>query len=274
MCILQSFLVKQQLCRLTTYVLVILAISSLMRLHRFIIEQELRIGLLTIIDSNFLHQISSVLRMRSGAEIILLDGKGHAAHAVIQELYKSKLIVDITSIENIPCEPEREIILCSAVLKRENFEWVIEKATELGAMTIVPILAERTIKTGLKMERLVRIAREAVEQCGRGNVPTIHEPMTLDDALKFVKDVPRKIFCHPPVDLRNSKNTGVHCSHISTTPLPKKIACFIGPEGGWTEKEVDLASEFGCEVLGLTSLTLRAETAAIIAVHRAVEGLL
>ncbi len=245
-----------------------------MRLHRFIIAQELTIGLSTILDPDFLHQISSVLRMKKGSEIILLDGKRHAAHAVIQEIKKSELIVEITSIENILCEPEREVILCCAVLKRENFEWVIEKATELGAMTIVPILAERTVKTGLKMERLVRIAKEAVEQCGRGRIPTIHEPMTLDDALKFIADVPRKIFCHPPVDLRNAKDTGVHCSNVASMPPSKRIACFIGPEGGWTEKEVSLASEFGCELCALTPLTLRAETAAIIAVHRAVEGLL
>ena len=140
------------------------------KIHRFLLPADLS------------HQIRDVLKMEAGEVVDLMDGQGMEARAKIIST-DGAVEVEIDSLRHNQSEPTIKVILYCAVLKKENFELVVQKATEVGASEIVPIISERTIKTGLKRDRLQKIVNEAAEQSGRGVVPTIHEAMTFKQAL-------------------------------------------------------------------------------------------
>jgi 16S rRNA (uracil1498-N3)-methyltransferase len=228
-----------------------------MRLHRFVLGVNLLPGRLQIDDSDVVHQWSKVLRLREGDTVVLCDGKGSQAHAVLHELGKKAAVVIVDQVEKVTAEPKHRVTLCAAIVKRENFEWIVEKATETGVTEIIPIITDRTMKTGLKMERLQAIAKEAVEQCGRGVVPVIREPTEFSDAWKNATG--RQVFLH----LDGNESTARHDGDVTI---------WIGPEGGWTESEADFAKKNGAEMRSLGALTLRAETACVVATYLAANG--
>ena len=252
-----------------------------MRLHRFIIGQNLASGKMVIADPALCHQWMKVLRLGPGDRVVLCDGRGREAEAAIESLDAKQAVISCAASTIVASEPQRGVTLACAVLKRENFELVLQKATECGVQSIVPLLTQRTVKTGLKMDRLERIAREAAEQSGRGIVPEIQEPMALNDFLKSAR--------HPVIFFHNGKSAGVQdCksareqestrARTSCNPAilqscnPQHTTLIIGPEGGWMEEEVEAARAAGCLVQSLGPLTLRAETAAIGASYLAVHS--
>src|SRR5665213_2273877 len=125
----------------------------------------------------------------------------------------------------------REIWLASAVVKKDTFEWIAEKATELGVSHIVPIMAERSEKKSLNMERLEKIIIEASEQSGRGDVPKIHPIVALPESFQYIRGQDKDgqmIAFHTEGDF------------VQGLPLYKgPTAVFIGPEGGWSEREIE-----------------------------------
>lgn len=231
-----------------------------MRLHRFIIDVPLREGSVTIDSADLVHQWASVLRLQAGDFLIVADGEGNEADAAIDDISRKSATITIAAVRTVKGEPKRHVTLYCSLLRRENFEWVVQKATEVGVMTIIPLLSERTVKTGIKMERLQKIAREAVEQCGRGVVPAILEPIEFDSALEESKDNHNIFFHLGETDSSWKENLGESC------------ALWIGPEGGWTENEAVLAEEHGHTIASLGSLALRAETAAVVASFDAVNA--
>ena len=148
-----------------------------------------------------------------------------------------------------------------AILKKDNFELAVQKATECGVSNIIPVITERTIKTGLNTERLEKIVKEASEQSGRSIVPKILETMELKEALQHGTKNEEKVIFHLVKENYEPKK------NVTT------VSIFIGPEGGFTEKEINLAKESGYEVASLGDLTLRGETAAIVATYRATQGI-
>ena len=129
----------------------------------------------------------------------------------------------------------------------------------MGISTIVPITTERTVKTGLNVKRLETIIREAAEQSGRGIVPTLAPHLTLKDALATCNPKEALFF-----DLSGSLPTKSEFHHAGSL--------FIGPEGGFTPSEVDLARKNGCTIASLGPLTLRGETAAIVGSYLVVQN--
>ncbi len=224
-----------------------------MRLHRFIVDTDLSRTAAAVSDPELCHQLGKVLRLTPGDQLILVDGRGAEATCVIESLDAKTLRVKVAEKRPVDTEPSRHVTLCCSILKRENFELVVQKATECGVSEIIPLIAERTVKTGVKMERLRAIAKEAAEQSGRARIPVIHEPMQFADALKLDGT---KFFFH----------TGAgESAHPTVPPSVQRTLLFIGPEGGWTEAEATFAREKACIVAGLGKLTLRGETAAIVA---------
>jgi 16S rRNA (uracil1498-N3)-methyltransferase len=141
------------------------------------------------------------------------------------------------------------------LLKKDKNDWVLQKCTELGISNFVPILAERSEKTGFNVERAEKIVIEAAEQCGRSDIPHVREPLTLAEAIHEYKD----------------KITLLMCDEQAETAMPssdKPVGILIGPEGGWDQTELDLFKEQGLGSLHLGHLTLRAETAAVAASTR------
>ena len=158
-----------------------------MRLHRFIGDFDLKKGNLSITDGDFLNQARNVLRLKIGDRFILSDGKGKEAEGILEGLDKKSALVHISNRSENKNEPERKVVLYCALIKRENFEWVAQKATEVGVSTIVPLISERTVKLNLKKERLGKIIKEAAEQSGRTVVPSLSDPMDFNDALVEAK---------------------------------------------------------------------------------------
>lgn len=228
-----------------------------MRLHRFIGFYDFSKGTVEIKDLEVVNQIKNVLRITHGGRILLSDGVGHEAEVVITEIMPKSILVDVLNVREDDIKL-KNVTLYLAVLKKENFELTVQKAVECGVNKIVPFINERTIKTGLNMDRLQKIIREASEQCGRNTLPTISEPIDFADALTDGSQAEEKIIFHLMNDVyMPDKNA-------------ESASIFIGPEGGFTEKEIDLAKKQGYEIASLGPLTLRAETAGIVGVYRAV----
>ncbi len=208
---------------------------------------------LEIIDQEVVGQIKNVLRLKLGEKIVVGDGLGHEMLAEITGISKSSIILKATKVQENDNEPKNSVTLYCSVLKKENFELVVQKATEIGIKTIVPVISERTIKLGLNKERLEKIAKEAAEQSGRGIVPVILEPMSFEEAVANVSSVGSSFLFDSSGEV------------LKEASLNVEITAFIGPEGGWTERELSLARNNGFSIVSLGKLTFRAETAAIIA---------
>ena len=229
-----------------------------MKLHRFIIEGiELQTGHVRIHEAGFVDQIKNVLKLGLGEQMIVGDGHGMEARIRLTQINKGAIEGEVLRVYQNENEPEIHAILYCSLLKRENFEWVVQKATEAGVFEIVPVIAERTVKLNLKKERLTKIMQEAAEQSERGRVPIIHEAVSLMEALRGAKSNTANLFFDKSGTVFNGKrDLGVG-----------KIGIFIGPEGGWSEEEIHGAKESGCAVVRLSALTLRAETAALLSVY-------
>ena len=228
-----------------------------MKIHRFIGPFDLNADRSLIRDPDLAHQIRTVLKLRPGEKIVLADGSGTEALASISGIDRSGIEVMVLE-RRASAEPKRKLTLYCAVLKRENFEFAAEKAVEAGASRIVPLITLHTVKLGLNVERLKKIAKEAAEQCGRGIVPEITEPVRFRQALKEAagNDV-------------NYLFDASGAEFVRPAPAAATAGVWIGPEGGWDATETAAAREQGFDIVSLGPLILRGETAAAIAVYLA-----
>ncbi len=223
-----------------------------MRLHRFFITEPLE-GTKEIIIRNreLHHQLKDVFRFQVGAKVILLDNSGFEFEAIITSFELNNLHFEIVSAELSKNMPKREITLFASLIKKDNFEWILEKGTEIGVSHFVPVLSERSEKKALNMERAQKIIQEASEQSGRGMLPTLSEPISFEASL--TRDIPLIAFDPKGQDFDISKFQNI------------EIGILIGPEGGWSEREVDMLREKKVSLISLGDQVLRAETAAIVA---------
>lgn len=230
-----------------------------MRLHRFIGEYNLNKDIIEIKDLDFIKQIKSVLRLELGDFLILCDGQGTEAKVKIIEINKGEIITQV--MERTEKEQNlKKVSLYLSILKKENFELAVEKAVEIGVNEIIPIITERTVKLNLNEDRLRKIIREASEQSGRTVLPNLRSIMKFEEAIINGKKNEEKIF-FDFTEKENTKNTDA-----------KTISIFIGPEGGFTKEERDFAKQNDYKIESLGPLTLRAETAAIVATYKVINN--
>lgn len=236
-----------------------------MRRHNFIGNFDLNQKRLEIAEADFLHQVKNVLRLKEGDQVVLNDGQLNFAAARIVK------IDEIVEVEIIKTwigqgEPKISVTLYCSILKRENFELAVQKATEVGIKEIVPLVARNTVKPNFKGERLEKIIKEAAEQSGRGATPILRESVNFDDAVVQAKAKAGQLnlFFHPTAELTISDIIRVGLG------VCVNIGVFVGPEGGWSEAELQLAKKKNFKIVSLGQLILRAETAAIIASYLAV----
>ncbi len=233
-----------------------------MRLHRFYInpEQTELEHAFWFKDEHLRHQWQKVLRLRQGDQVVLFDGVQHERLYRLVRIKPDAIKLElVTEFERKL--PARQIYLFFSLLKKDKNEWLLQKCTELGVRTFVPILAERCERTVLSQnnaERWEKIVTEAAEQCGRSDIPHIRDPLSLETALTDYKDKAALAVA----DETLSKNKD------QLSAAEGAVGVFIGPEGGWTSEELELFTQAGVNHLSLGNLTLRAETAAIAACAR------
>lgn len=228
-----------------------------MRTERFFVPPEwiaLHAKAFSIPAGPLHKQIVQVLRMKAGDPLTLLPNNGTEVEGIITAITKSAITGTITSSEATP-SIQPEVVMCAAITKRDTFEWMLQKCTELGVSAFIPLHTERTIKKTPEVHpRWLEIVKEASEQSGRTTMPHIFDPMSLQQALKKTQTSARIVFHEEG-------------SERALPPLQKSmpIALFIGPEGGFSSNEIALATEQRVHIIKVGSLVMRAETAAIVA---------
>jgi 16S rRNA (uracil1498-N3)-methyltransferase len=205
----------------------------------------------TVTGEEFHHSVR-VVRVRVGEEVELFDRAGNAARGTVQSLDRDSAV--IVTGEALPSrESPLAVHLAMAVIQLEKFELVLQKATELGVRSIIPMMTERVElrpeRYANKRERWEKIVFEAVKQSGRAFVPAIEEPLAFADVVR--RSGEKILF-----------DADAEPSTIETLP---EATLLIGPEGGWTEEELRVARDAGCLFQRLGPRRLRAETAAIAA---------
>lgn len=235
-------------------------------------------------DPDLVHQIVRVLRLGVGARVILLNGEGSLFHCRIERQDKGIIALVIEQKETESTDRSGELTVAMPLIKPSRFEWALEKLTELGATTIIPIVAQRTVqKSGedgkkkdgkernVKKERWQAIVKEAAEQSERYAIPKVVAPKNYSDYLQEIRDSIEAGKC--PSDLHYILAERNECPHLSVHlsqerangGLAKNISLCFGPEGGFTEAELSRAAEAGLTFASLGKLILRSETAAIAA---------
>ncbi len=226
-----------------------------MRLHRFFIKTPITDQKIVIDDEDLLHQWRNVFRYNTGTELLVFNGDGKEYRMVIERIANREAVLEIIEErEGIDCSSGP--ILYQALIKKDNMEWIVQKATELGVSKIVPILSERSEKKGFNIERARKIAVEASEQCGRAHVPTIESIVELDE----------RILPEGSLAIAFDSSGAPFASAVIKNTNP--VLLFIGPEGGWSEREIEKFKEAKIEIFSLGKLTLRAETAAVVALSK------
>jgi 16S rRNA (uracil1498-N3)-methyltransferase len=225
-----------------------------MRLHRFYSTVSPKNDVFDIPDRDLAHQWKNVFRYNVGSQVILFDGLGFDYLCVISSI--RSLGVSASVIQKVKSgeKPPMKLTLCMAVIKKDNFELALQKVTELGVSRVIPLLCERSEKKNLNFERLKKIAVEASEQSGRGDVPEILPISNLENILKG-DSLPNNVLC---LNLE-----GKYIKDVLNEADFKELALFVGPEGGWSEDELKIFQKYNIHCVSLGTQVLRAETAAI-----------
>jgi 16S rRNA (uracil1498-N3)-methyltransferase len=222
-----------------------------MRIHRFFVSQPIDDQKeVTLHDSSLFHQLKNVFRFTVGGQVILLDNSGFEYHAMIYGFNNGNVTFSIVSKRMSKNIPEREVYLFFSLIKKDKLEWILEKGTELGITRFIPIISDRSEKKDFNMERAEKILKEASEQSGRATIPTISE------TVEFANVLPQEFPCFA-FDPKGNVFTVEHAQKFSP------LGIFIGPEGGWTDKEIFLFKKHDVKVYSLGTQILRAETAAV-----------
>lgn len=230
-----------------------------MRLHRFYVVQPLGEDVV-INDVSLIKQWTNVFRYTINDLVILFNGDGNDTTFSIVSIDKKECV--LTRTEQMPSFiPNKKVTLFLSCIKKDNFELVAQKVTEIGVTSIVPIISERSEKKNLNHERLKKIVIEASEQCGRGDIPVISSIVSLEESLaKVLKDLSTTSI----VLQMNGSSWKDFITQKSKDGI-SSLNLFIGPEGGWSPSEEALFKEHLVIPVSLGETVLRAETAAILA---------
>jgi 16S rRNA (uracil1498-N3)-methyltransferase len=223
-------------------------------LPRLFVRAPLGAGVRVELDAGQANYLGNVMRLGAGAEVLLFDDSSGEWLARISEAAKKRMTLSVERRTRGP-ETVPDVWLAFAPVKRAQTDWLVEKATELGAARLIPVITQRTVTERVKLERLEAIAIEAAEQCGRTRLPEIIEPVTLKQLLAG-RNPERRVYF--------ADETGGEPVVNAFMPGPALI--LTGPEGGFTEEERELIREAPNAVpVSLGPRILRAETAALAA---------
>lgn len=232
-----------------------------MRTIRIYQQGSFKAGMQVYLDKDALKHVVTVLRMQPGQELIIFaDNYEHLAKIITANKKEVKVLIE--AVNFVSRESPRNIHLAQSIAKGERMELVIQKAVELGISSITPIITERTVvkldstRMEKKLNHWQAIAIAACEQCGRNIIPTINNIKTFDEYVNHVHQGHKYI-----LSLKNSRS-------LKTLEFQNNdaITILIGPEGGFSQNELELAKDKQFIAISLGPRILRTETAAISAI--------
>lgn len=233
-----------------------------MRIPRIFVDQDLAPATQINLDSDASRHLCQVLRCRDGQELILFNGTGGEYSARIVEADKRACRVQLLNFDSTNRESPLKITLGLAMSKGDRFDWALQKSTELGVFCIQPLITERselrlnTERMAKKIEHWKRLILSSCEQCQRNVPPALEAAMTLEEWLAQERRGPAYIL-QPGANPDNFVGTDNKITDVSLA---------IGPEGGFSQEEVELALSEGFVGMPLGPRVLRTETAPVAAI--------
>ena len=238
-----------------------------MQRHRFYAAPSSFTETSVRLDSDEAHHLTRVLRLGSGAQVFVFDGEGVEHECEVARVAKHEVDLNLLRRLDDVVESPLQLTLGQALIKGDKFDWVIQKATELGATRIVPLVTEHSDikraeeRAGQRLQRWRRISLEALKQCGRRRLVEICEPAPFDEFCGSAARDACLIF---------SELGGGSLAEVSTKLRDvNQLSLCVASEGGWSERVLLKAASCDFTPVSLGSRILRTETAAIVAVSLA-----
>lgn len=239
-----------------------------MTIHRFHLPPERWAREQPELETGDAHHCADVLRLGPGDRIVVFDGRGNVAEAELISVHRKQCVLKIGKPEATP-GPCCAITLAQAVPKGKNMDLILQKAAELGASAIAPLLTARTVvkvedaaEGERKRERWQQIALEACKQCGRNTVPQVALPCTVEAFLSHRPPSDLLLLASLQPDARSLKQ--ILAAHTASRGVPpRSVTILVGPEGDFTPEEIAQAKGAGALPLTLGPMILRTETAAL-----------
>ena len=238
-------------------------------MHRFYIAPETWNSVAPMLSGSEAHHAREVLRMKAGEKLVLFNGQGREITAEIVDLSAAE--IRLRKLHEAETQPlQCRIVLGQAIPKGKNMELIVQKAVEIGAAEIAPIISDRTIvqvdseSATQKQSKWRQIAIEAAKQSGQNWLPRVHTPRKLAELFSLASE--------ESFDLRLIGSLQPDAQHLKKLLAdysreyegrPRSVLMLIGPEGDFTPAELSLARRYGCQPITLGPIILRVETAAI-----------
>jgi 16S rRNA (uracil1498-N3)-methyltransferase len=247
--------------------------GSLMQRRRFYASREAIDERRIVLSSDESHHLLRVLRLTRGDVVFAFDGLGNEYLCEFIAVEGRQAVLEILEALSDEVESPLQLTLAQALVKGEKFDVIVQKATELGVSRIVPIATEHADlkvnreQTRKKIERWQRISLEALKQCGRRRLVEITLPLTLDEFLEAgtesraignISQSARIFF--------NERGGALLHKALAESTDKSRVTALIGPEGGWSDAEIELMTGHGCLAVTLGRRIVRTETAAVVAV--------
>jgi 16S rRNA (uracil1498-N3)-methyltransferase len=248
--------------------------ANSVRLTRVFVEVELQSGSVLELPRETGAHLAKVLRARSGDEVVLFNGDGREFTGTIENVKGSRVSTSIGAARNVDRESPFELTLVQCVPRGDRMDFIVQKATELGVVRIVPVLSQRSVvrldenQSTSKQAHWRAVAVSACEQCGRNRLPSVDTPLPLLSYLGGLAQATAnevlRLVLEPERAQRTDARAGSIDTAISLSASRAEIA--IGPEGGFAPEELEAFDLSAFARLGLGPRVLRTETAAIAAI--------
>jgi 16S rRNA (uracil1498-N3)-methyltransferase len=233
-------------------------------MHRFFVPPASIQSGQVVFPSEAAHQIYRVLRLRPGQRLVVLNNQGDEYTIELEEVSQRTATGKIVEQQPTLGEPACRLALYLCLAQREKFEWMLQKCTETGASTFIPVISSRSLvqdlaETNKKAARWEKILQEAAEQSGRGRIPALKPAISLSQAVRQGQG--KRIILW---EQEHSTNLRQALANLSPENSPE-ISILVGPEGGFSMEEVQLAEQADWQPVSLGQRILRMETAALVA---------
>jgi 16S rRNA (uracil1498-N3)-methyltransferase len=228
------------------------------------VESFSRDGKSVVLRDDEARHLRDVLRLKPGYQIYVFDGAGREVQCEVAEIDREVVLTVTREVDPAKPESPLKITLVLALLKSDKFDLVVQKATELGVVTIVPLITRHAdirlrddADADKRVVRWQRIALEAAKQSGRALVPVVRRPIEFES---FVANA------DPSGGFLFSERDGMPLNQAinETSAGLSSVTAIVGPEGGWNDEELSVARDYGWRIVTFGGRTLRAETAAIV----------